>query len=234
MTPLYLGAEDLAFARGGNRLCFVDPRNSARCIKVDRLDRTPVIRRQGSRFPKKLRPLSSFDENREEFQVIRDIEQRCGPEALQMVPHCYGFVETNFGKGLVLELLRDADDRISVTLLQYVWEHGLTQSIKHALQVFIQQWTALGIPSRKLLLHNIIVQQLQDEKMRIVVIDGLGSPTLIPLGKWFKRIAIFQAGKKSRQVMDSIDLLLKRKKAGLTYGLHGWIAEEKRNTMINS
>ena len=49
------------FAQGGNRLCFVHPEDSLRCIKVRRPDFTLEDRRREKGFPKNLKPLSSFE-----------------------------------------------------------------------------------------------------------------------------------------------------------------------------
>ena len=161
-----LGSENNAFAKGGNRLCFVDLRDSNRCVKVDRPDRLPSIRRKQSRFPKNPRALSNFDQNREDFEVIRNLVSNRGSQASNFIPTRHSFVNLNFGQRLVLELMRDSDQRVSVTLLQYVWENGLSKMLRSILGSFIESWLELGMPSRKLLLHNVVVQQSAEEIKR--------------------------------------------------------------------
>ena len=80
------------FARGGNRLCFVHPQHPDRCIKVRRPDRPLTKLRAQKRFPKNLRPLSSFDDNLEEFRVMKRLHDHYGDEIFTLVSRCFGFV----------------------------------------------------------------------------------------------------------------------------------------------
>ncbi|MBB5322237.1 YrbL family protein [Marinobacter oulmenensis] len=171
------------FAKGGHRLCFVHPEDKQRCIKVRRPDFTLVDLRRSKGFPKNLRPLSSFDDNLEEYRVITDIAQTVGAEASRHIYRCYGFVDTDLGRGLECELIRDGSGLISLSLKQYLWEHGYTDDCRQAVDELTAFWTRHQIPSRKLLTHNIMVQQADNgEILRLVVIDGLGSPNLLPWG----------------------------------------------------
>ncbi len=104
------------FAQGGNRLCFVHPENPELCIKVRRPDFTLADRRRKKGFPKNLRPLKSFDDNREEFLVMNKLERFSGLEVFDHISRCFGFVDTDMGKGLVSELIRDENRSISETL----------------------------------------------------------------------------------------------------------------------
>ena len=63
------------FAAGGNRWCYVDPADVDRCIKVRRPDFSIEERRRSKGFPKNLKPLSSFDDNLDEFRVMRSLER---------------------------------------------------------------------------------------------------------------------------------------------------------------
>jgi len=146
------------FARGGNRLCFVHPTHADRVIKVRRPDFTLADLRRKKGFPKNLRPLSSFDDNREEFAVMQDIARRLGEPAFALVSHCYGFEDTDMGRGLVSELIRDGDGRIARTLKQHIWDHGYGAELQAAVQRFGEAWAQVGVPSRDLLVHNLVVQ----------------------------------------------------------------------------
>ncbi|MCK5826112.1 MAG: hypothetical protein KAG93_03700 [Desulfuromusa sp.] len=172
------------FAQGGNRLCFVHPDNPDRCIKVRRPDFTLADCRRKKGFPKKLRPLSSFDDNREEYQTIQQLQCWIGDSIFDHVYLCFGFVDTDFGPGLETELIRDADGLISLSLKQYLWEVGYTEQCRQAINELTTFWRAQKVPSRDLLTHNIVVQRdPQGAISRLVVIDGLGDPTLIPF-RW--------------------------------------------------
>ncbi|WP_321372052.1 YrbL family protein [uncultured Desulfuromusa sp.] len=176
------------FAQGGNRLCFVHPEDANLCIKVRRPDFTLEDLRRKKGFPKNLRRLSAFDDNLEEYQVIHSLEKVCGDTIYRHIYRCYEFVETDFGPGLVTELIRDADGRVSVSLKQYLWAEGYHSACQQAVGELTHFWLAQAVPSRELLTHNIVVQ-LDDigNIVRLVVVDGLGASTLIPF-KWLPRM----------------------------------------------
>lgn len=169
------------FAKGGNRLCFVHPLEPGRCIKVRRPDFSLEDCRRKKGFPRNLRPLSAFDDNLEEYRVVSNLEQSRGEEVYKHIFRCYGFVETDMGKGLETELVRDESGAISWSLKQYIWEEGYTGACRDAVRQLGRFWEELRIPSRDLLTHNIVVQQDSGENIkRLVVIDGLGSSAMVP------------------------------------------------------
>lgn len=227
-----LGDQQEAFAAGGNRLCFIHPTDRARCIKVLRPERSPTIRRRNKGFPKNLKPLHSFDENFDEYRVMQIIDRTIGAQAYQLLPQCYGFVETNYGPGLVSELIIDSDQKISISLKQYIWEQGVTDQLAAALTAFSTQWMQLGMPSRDLLLHNILVQQSGQDIKRLVVIDGLGWTGLSLLAYLFKPLARRKASRKIASFYQAIDALLSRKENQKDFGYHGWLQESKRNIRL--
>lgn len=169
------------FAKGGNRLCFAHPEEEEVCIKVRRPDFTLEDLRRTKRFPKNLRPLTSFDDNLEEYQVLNRLHKKHGAQAFEHISKCYGFVDTSLGKGLLLELLRDYDSRISLTIKQHIMEYGISDAFNESLDIFCAFWESMVIPSRDLLIHNIVVQQFDpNQAPRLVVIDGLGYSGIIP------------------------------------------------------
>ncbi|WP_432697222.1 YrbL family protein [Marinobacterium sp. YM272] len=218
---LSLNTED-AFAQGGNRLCFEYPGDPRRCIKVRRPDFTLADLRRKKGFPKSLLPLSHFDDNREEYAVISGLEQRKGEAVFNVIGRCYGFENSNLGPGLVLELVRDADGRISQTLKAQIWFDGYTEDCKAAVGAFCQQWQQLQVPSRDLLLHNLLVQKGADGKIqRLVAIDGLGSPNIIPFHWLPFSLREAKVKRKLANLHQRIDDLLAKKRQGDDPGFHG-------------
>lgn len=213
--------EEKPFAQGGNRLCFVHPDDPSLCVKVRRPDFTLVDLRRKKGFPKSLRPLSSFDDNLEEYQVMRSFDQRYGEAIYQHVSRCCGFVDTDLGKGLVSELIRDDDGGISQTLKKYIWDHGNSAKCVHAAETFSRFWQRHCVPSRDLLLHNIVVQLRDDDIDRLVVIDGLGSSGLIPF-YWLPQG--MQRAKVERKISNfymRIDKLVAQRTNDKLPGVHG-------------
>ncbi len=109
------------------------------------------------------------------------MEKLYGEIIFSHVYRCYGFVETDLGPGLLTEMIRDHDGRVSVSLKQYLWESGYHQGCQDAVRDLTAFWLEHLIPSRDLLTHNIVVQCAgPDQISRLVVVDGLGASTLIP------------------------------------------------------
>ncbi len=211
-----------AFAQGGNRLCFEYPGDPSRCIKVRRPDFTLEDLRRKKGFPKTLLPLSAFDDNQEEFEVITGLEKRQGDAVFEVISRCYGFEESDLGSGLVLELVRDADGRISQSLKAHIWFEGYNDDCRTAVELFCRRWLELQIPSRDLLLHNILVQKGVDGKIqRLVVIDGLGSPNIIPFNWLPSSIRRAKVERKVANLHQRIDDLLAKKERGAFPGNHG-------------
>ena len=200
-----LGSVANAFAGGDSRLCFVDPLDPGWCIKILRPDRQPAAKRREQHWLKRLKPLQRFDENLQEIRVCQRIERSIGQAAYRLVPRIEGLVPTNLGPGLRSELIRDDDQRISLTLQAYLARNGQNPGLQAALAAFARDWQALGMPSRRLLLHNIVVQQRARTPVRIVVVDSLGWADLIPAGYWIAPWARYRAGKKLRYLARLID-----------------------------
>ena len=217
------------FARGGNR----DPQQADRCIKVPREDRTPLVKRQQKGWLGQLRPLSHFDDNVDEQSQVMRIEKRIGADAYTVIPKLYGWVETQYGPGLCSELIRDDDQLISLSLKQYIWEVGYTEKAEAAVTQFIRQWVDLGMPSRNLLLHNIVVQQTAGEIQRLVVIDGLGWPNALTPAAFLQRAAKRKAQRKAERLLPAIKRLLETQRTGGEWGYHGWMTEQQRQLGSN-
>ncbi|MBU0537880.1 MAG: PhoP regulatory network YrbL family protein, partial [Gammaproteobacteria bacterium] len=173
------------FSRGGNRLCFVHPDHPNRCIKVRRPEFTLEDYRRKKGFPKSLLPLSFFDDNAEEFRVLRDFQQNYADSIFDHVSRGYGMIETDLGLGICSELILDHTGDISMSLMLYLWNFGYTDECKAAVKVLQEHWMQHLIPSRSILLHNIVVERCLEGGVesinRLVVIDGLGATGIAAL-----------------------------------------------------
>mgnify|MGYP000689937052 CR=1 FL=1 len=219
---------EYAFAQGGNRLCFRHPNEASKLIKILLPERSPAKKRSDKKGLKRFKPLSRFDDNLQEWRTYRLIDNYIGEAAYQCIPNCYGWVETNLGKGLVSELILDSDDKVAVTLKQFIWQHGVTQQLESVLAEFEKNWACLGMPSRHLLLHNIVVQCGATGPNKLVVIDGLGWPDMLPLAYWFKGLAKRKSEKRCAGLRIKIKELEEKKSTGDGYGYHGWLDEKLR------
>ena len=217
------------FAQGGNRLCFIHPSDKNKVIKVRRPDFSLEEKRRRKGGLKRLRPLSSFDDNLDEYKVMQSIDKSLGDKAYDCISRCYGFEDTDLGAGLVSDLVRDEDGHVSHTLKQYIWDNGYTETCQKAVEKFTEDWVILRIPSTDLLLHNIVVQLDSQANIKcLMVVDGLGESKLIPnwltpefiLNKKFRR--------RIKKLEDRISQLLEER-GGDFPGYHGRLLKDSRN-----
>jgi len=211
------------FARGGHRECYVHPEDPALCIKIRRPDFPLTALRKEKGFPRNLKPLSAFDDNVEEHRVLAEYQRRFGDPVFRHVSRSYGFIATDQGPGLVTELIRDAPGNIARTLKKALWEQGMSADIEQAIATLIATWEGFRVPSRDLLLHNIVAEtDARGQVRRLVVIDGLGSPNLLPFYWLPKQLQQTKVARKTARFRESIRQLLEIRAAGKPFpGIRG-------------
>jgi len=203
-------ANETPFSKGGNRLCFVHPGNSQRCLKVLNPTSTPELKRQGKRFPANLRPLRYFDENLQEYGALDAIHRNYPEEIRRHLPNTHGIVQTDLGHAHEVDLIRDRDGRIGQTLEQYLWNNSLDQTVEQAMAEFTADWLAGALPTRALLPHNIVVRHT-DPGAVLILIDGYGRKPSFKMPRFWSRIT---TRKTLKDFKSRVDIVLKRKKDG--------------------
>lgn len=175
------------FGVGGRRLCYVHPQESDKCIKVLRQDEKRTVRiTSKKRLPFTRYFQREYDNNAHEKHTLDRLAARIGDQLGTHLPRCYGYVETDMGRGLVLDLVRDHDGGISRSLRELI-------SIGYDLDQFRLAFDELrafflkhNILTRAVLDHNIAAQHRSDGTWRLVMIDGLGDPAWLPLAQWIR------------------------------------------------
>ena len=216
------------FGAGGNRFCYVDPTDAMRCIKVRRPDFSIEDRRRKKGFPKNLKPLSSFDDNLDEFNVMKNFQRHYDDEIFAHISRCYGFVDTDMGKGLCSELIRDSGGEVSVSLMQYLWEGEYDEGCRSAVDELCEHWLKFRVPSRDLILHNVVVQRelCGDGSLkikRLVVIDGVGNAGPVPGHVMPGFMQLRKAQRKVANIHFRIADLLNDKAQGKRPGMLGFL-----------
>ncbi|MDP1708722.1 MAG: YrbL family protein [Gammaproteobacteria bacterium] len=98
------------FARGGSRDCFVHPYHPDRCVKVARVERAPeILHRQSPWWRRWRKSVHDFDDSFRDYRTLKTLESDNDPAIWRHLPRCFGWVETDRGRGLVIELIRDAE-----------------------------------------------------------------------------------------------------------------------------
>jgi hypothetical protein len=203
------------FARGGKRACYLHPEHSGLCIKLPLPEQLPEDLYRAAPWHERLRKsVSHFDENDREWVAAQWMERHRGRTIWTHVPRYHGWIETDLGRGLLTEVCRDDDGLISRSLLDYLWTHGHTDSVKRAIDDFSEFWVREGVPAHNFILNNLVCQKQADGRLRIWVVDGLGSRTLIPLCRWCKPVARRDARNRIAYLHLRIQQVLKRIESG--------------------
>ncbi len=161
-------SESTAFNKGSHRECYIHPDNKNLCIKV--VFDTEHRKRAASREKKYYHHLQK-----------RDI-------SWNMVPKCYGEVDTSKGLGVVFDLITDHDGQVSKTLTYYFESGELTgEGIKKLIDLMAQlkQYLLEQRIFGRFAPRNIVCQKDESGISKLVVVDNLGNTEFIPVSNYF-------------------------------------------------
>lgn len=177
-----------SFAKGGNRRCYVSPINPKRCLKVlheNLLDKL----KQNSAWYKRLGNNASLDDNLREMDAYnqRAISSPINSSVWNHLARWHGMVETNLGPASETELILN-DGEIAETLETYLFREGLTSEIQEALKTFETWLRTHLVLTKNIIPHNVVIKK-ENSSLILVIIDGLGCKSFIPLPKYSRFFA---------------------------------------------
>lgn len=153
-------SDDLLIAKGGERGCYIDPRDNSKVIKV----------------------LYSQDQKHNNQNKLESIYMdflKSKNVDISYLTNCYGFVQTNIGEGLVFDRVMDYDGTPSKSFRYYlankIISEGLQQELLNELKENIEENLILFIDTS---LTNIFCKKLSQEKYQLIIVDGLGAKRL--------------------------------------------------------
>lgn len=163
--------QNLLFRKGEQRACYLHPLNASQCIKI--------LHNQNEGSP-------GDRETKKELAYYAYLKRR--GISWQMLPFCYGQVDTNFGKGSVYDLVRDYDGNISLPFMEYLFQPevarfhlpGLAQALVN-LADYLQRER---IVTKNLKQRNVVYQIRGKGLGRMYVVDDIGDTDFIPLSRF--------------------------------------------------
>ncbi len=140
--------------RGKERACYVHPDDPRKAIKV---------------------PFGKVDQQtRREIRFYRKLARRNSGEN-RHIPQFYGTCETNLGKGIVVDLVRNYDGEISRPINWYLAQGVPLEEFDVYLEELKQAFLKhLVIFNHDLTIGNLLFQRTSTRSARLVAIDGLG------------------------------------------------------------
>lgn len=167
---------------------------------------------------KVFRSRAYFDENEAEFQFSKKMARRAGKVGAEFVACAHGYVESDLGTVLEVDLITNADGEIAVTLKEYVWRHGMTPSCEAALEVF---WA--GLEEHWILVQarpdNLAVKVKKDGSLQIYAIDGYSFGPFINVSQWVRKEHTRKLAKLRRNQNGEFKKILEQRESGDTEGL---------------
>jgi hypothetical protein len=191
-------SDELLVGRGRKRLVYVHPDDPSRCLKILNPQNTPTHIRGRKSWATRLKPLRCFDNNRVEFDEYRKLERR-----FSAIPDCfpamYGVVATSRGPALMEDLIRNLDGTVSLNMRDFVNRSGRNDEVVSRLHPAMTHFASLLLSSQAMVhdLHpvNTVVQE-NGASLRLVVVDGLGTYSLVPCVYRLPGLAAWRMRKK--------------------------------------
>lgn len=153
-----------------------------KCIKVS-LNETLIRRKNELKKKNKIKwffkPLLMFyNENYHDLRFYRiNLHKK---EIFEYIPKFYGICKTNLGIGLVVEYMINTDNTKMPTIKEYINKNGINNDLLEAIK---KLWTVMlnnNVQIRAPHSENFLVRN-DSSSLKIYMIDGFGSPNLIPL-----------------------------------------------------
>ena len=171
-------------ATGKWRNVYLHPEDESKVLKVHKEAGTPAARRARHWYCRVV-PLSRFAANAKDIRQYRRVARKA-PRMLDFICPLFGYAETTRGRALVAAHVRDGDGRTSETLRTYVLNNGFAK-IAPALDVLFEAMAANHVTVEDPTVHNNLVRQ-SGAGPELVIVDGLGDPTVIPYKTVSKRL----------------------------------------------
>jgi hypothetical protein len=166
--------------KGNERLCYQHPNLPDKCVKIT--------------FNQKK---SNRNESEVEFKYCqRLLKINSSVEGIP-IAFAHEWVNTDQGLGLLCDLIKDFDGQVSKSLHHYRSEGLLaTDEIDKGLAILLAGLIKYAVSITYVHDRNILVQYVNENEYRLILIDGLGNSNIIPLGYWFKSYARKQTARR--------------------------------------
>ena len=170
--------------QGSHRLCYQHPEESGLCVKVAKNAVTWRNRRN--------------DQNHREASYYRLLERR--GVSWHHIAKCYGWTETNKGKGLLFELIADKNNQPLPNLEEQLNTGELCkESVAYELRKLNEWIIKSAVVVDDLRPSNIIYDPERDKGERLIVIDGVSNRNFIKLASYIPALARNKMKRKWRR-----------------------------------
>ncbi|MFM2480274.1 YrbL family protein [Celerinatantimonas sp. YJH-8] len=162
--------DSLLIGKGSERACYIDPTCSSRCIKISHSQ-------------------SKDDQNKNDFRYYHHLEKRGVP--WEHIPRCFGWVQTNLGRGLTFKLLQNQQGHPLPSIANLL-ERGETtlEDLTPSLYQLRDYLANNFIFASDLRDSNIACQQQENGSYHLYLMDGLGYRQFIKLAMHWRWLGL--------------------------------------------
>lgn len=191
---LILKQEDFV-GKGNERACYLHPEDKNKAVKIT--------------YKNNKRKKSK--QTKIEVAYYKELLKR-GINNWKHLPEYFGEVETNEGKGFIIELIKDYDGEVSKTFDYYLKKNGL-EKYKNELEIYKKYFLDNCIIfNYGMMPKNILLRKNSETDFDLVLIDGLGDVTYFTLPN---KISYFARKKINRRwnkfIKKYLDIINKEK-----------------------
>ena len=186
--------ESLIIGEGVDRTVYAHPDDSDLCIKIARCNFASEYQVQGVRdslfFMLRKFDKNHFDYNYTDALYARRLQGKGQTDQyFRHLPECYGFIDTNLGRGVLWQRIRNYDGTDCPTLRDCYFSPELLgendkEKLWSALNDFFAWQLRCCIMLREMAFANTLVCNIEDDKIRLYHVDAIGCVDLIPLANY--------------------------------------------------
>ncbi|MGL6315364.1 YrbL family protein [Vibrio sp. WXL103] len=177
---------------GNERVCYRDPEQPSRCVKVSHLKQSKQTRREIKYY---------------QYLVKRRV-------SFAHIPKFFRKVEQGQYIGMEMEFICNEDGSRCASLREYLnrpLNAAEVERLESSLTQFKHYLIDNNIIPCDFSLSNLIVMELGQEQLKIMMIDGLGSTELIPLSIYIRSIGRRKIERKwQRFISQRVEPLIDR------------------------
>jgi hypothetical protein len=173
-------------ASGALNFVYEHPSEPDRLIKI--LRREKVLARwlrksRGLPIPREFGVYRTWAREIDEYSALRC--RSPNGEAPEFVQRHYGVIDTDLGLGLLVGKVVDHDGQLAPQLARVVAQSGFTEELRRKLHDLQRRIEDLNLVTTDITAGNIVLGWSKDHGDHLVVIEGFGRNTLIPVKSMF-------------------------------------------------
>lgn len=166
--------------KGRERACYINPNDNTKVIKVV------------------YRTSQKLNQNELESEYLKFLEKKKIP--LHHLSKCYGFLDTNLGKGYIFDRVLDYTGKGSISFKDMVLNEVLSSKVEKELLEELKDYLLKNnIIFVDIALSNIFCQEVSSNHYKLIISDGIGGKRTGLKSKLYLYFSLFTKYKVNKQ-----------------------------------